>query len=227
MKKSAVKNLADLIFPSRCIGCSQLGISICSSCRSSWHPHIYLSYVNAIGLNYPVVSAVQYSPVASRVLLGAKESNISAADNLLTDAISHSLGYFVKHFGGDTLVPIPSRRAASRKRGRNFLNEISGEVAKISTCNTNVCKTQLLTHSRRVQDQSALNSKQRLANLSGAFVVPSKVSSNKCDGNNGALILVDDLITTGATLAEAIRALRTAGFEVKGAVTGAIAKPLR
>ena len=78
-----------------------------------------------------------------------------------------------------------------------------------------------------MQDQSALNSKQRLANLSGAFVVPSKVSSNKCDGNIGALILVDDLITTGATLAEAIRALRTAGFEVKGAVTGAIAKPLR
>ena len=86
---------------------------------------------------------------------------------------------------------------------------------------------QLLTHSRSVQDQSALNSKQRLANISGALEVPSKASSNKSDGNIGALIIVDDLITTGATLAEAIRALRTAGFEVKGAVTGAVAKPLR
>ena len=41
----------------------------------------------------------------------------------------------------------------------------------------------------------------------------------------GPLIIVDDLVTTGATLAEAIRALRTAGFTVIGAVTGAVANP--
>ena len=227
MQKSALKNLAELIFPPRCIGCSQLGISICSICRSSWHPHIYLSEVNVCGSNYPVVSAVQYSPIASRVLLSAKESNISAADKLLVDAISHSLSYFVKHFGGDSLVPIPSRRSASRKRGRNFLSEIAKEVASNSATNIKVCKIQLLTHSRNVQDQSALNSKQRLANLSGALTVPSKANSNKIGGNIRSVIIVDDLITTGATLAEAIRALCAAGFEVKGAVTGAVAKPLR
>jgi len=227
MKKSAVKNLAELIFPSRCIGCSQLGISICSSCRTSWHPHIYLREVSVLGANYPVVSAVQYSPIASRVLLSAKESNITAADKLLKDAISHSLNYFVKHFGGNTLVTIPSRSSASRKRGRNFLSEITEDVAKASPINITVCKAQLLMHSRSVRDQSALNSKQRLANISGALAVPSKASANKIEGNIGSLIIVDDLITTGATLAEAIRALCTAGFEVKGAVTGAVAKPLR
>ena len=63
--------------------------------------------MNVLGAIYPVVSAVQYSPVASRVLLSAKESNISAADKLLTDAISHSLNYFVKRFGGETLIVIP------------------------------------------------------------------------------------------------------------------------
>jgi predicted amidophosphoribosyltransferase len=186
-----------------------------------------LSEVNVCGSNYPVVSAVQYSPIASRVLLSAKESNISAADKLLVDAISHSLSYFVKHFGGDSLVPIPSRRSASRKRGRNFLSEIAKEVASNSATNIKVCKIQLLTHSRNVQDQSALNSKQRLANLSGALTVPSKANSNKIGGNIRSVIIVDDLITTGATLAEAIRALCAAGFEVKGAVTGAVAKPLR
>ena len=227
MKKSAVKNFAELIFPSRCIGCSQLGISICSACRSSWHPHIYLREINVMGCNYPVVSAVQYSPIASRVLLSAKEANISAADNLLTDAISHSLNYFVKHFGGSLLISIPSRRSATRKRGRNFLSEITNEVARLSTLQIEVSKNQLLKHARSVKDQSALNSRQRLANISGALVVPSKTIANTAFGNIGSLIVVDDLITTGATLAEAIRALRTAGFEVKGAVTGAVAKPLR
>ena len=227
MKKSALSNIAELIFPSRCIGCSQLGISICSTCRASWHPHIYLREINVLGFNYPIVSAVQYSPVASRVLLSAKESNISAADRLLTDAISHSLKYFVKHFGGQTLISIPSRRSAVRKRGRNFLGEITENVARDFSTNINTCKFELLTHSRKVLDQSSLNSKQRLANLSGALAAPRKSSTIKGDGNIGSLIIVDDLITTGATLAEAIRALRTAGFEVKGAVTGAVAKPLR
>lgn len=227
MKKSAIKNLADLVFPSRCIGCSQLGISICSNCRSSWHPHIYLREVSVAGAIYPVVSSVQYSPVASRVLLSAKESNIASADQLLIDAISHSLSHFVKRFGGTTLVAIPSRRSATRKRGRNFLGEITSEVARISENKISFIDTQLLVHSRGVKDQSALNSRQRLSNVSGALAVPSKFKSRFSDGNIGPLIIVDDLITTGATLTEAIRALLAAGFEVKGAVTGAVAKPLR
>ena len=227
MKKSAIKNLSDLIFPSRCIGCSQLGISICSNCRSSWHPHIYLREVSVVGSSYPVVSSVQYSPVASRVLLSAKESNIAAADKLLIDAISHSLSHFVKRFGGTTLVAIPSRRSATRKRGRNFLGEITSEVARISENKILFIDTQLLVHSRGVKDQSALNSRQRLSNVSGALAVPSKFKPRFSDGNIGPLIIVDDLIPTGATLTEAIRALLAAGFEVKGAVTGAVAKPLR
>lgn len=178
------------------------------------------------GRSYPVVSSVQYSPVASRVLLSAKESNIAAADKLLIDAISHSLAHFIKRFGGRALVAIPSRRSATRKRGRNFLSEITSEVAKISEV-ISFIDTQLLVHSRSVKDQSALNSRQRLSNISGALAVPSKFKPRISAGNIGPLIIVDDLITTGATLAEAIRALLAAGFEVKGAVTGAVAKPLR
>jgi predicted amidophosphoribosyltransferase len=227
MKKSPAKNLADLIFPSRCIGCSQLGISICSNCRSSWHPHTYFREVSVEGSSYPVVSSVQYSPVASRVLLSAKESNIDAADKLLIAAITHSLNHFVKRFGGTTLVAIPSRRSATRKRGRNFLSEITSEVSRISENKITFIDSQLLIHSRGVKDQSALNSRQRLSNISGALKVPSKFTPRISGGNIGPLIVVDDLITTGATLAEAIRALLTAGFEVKGAVTGAVAKPLR
>lgn len=227
MQKSPLKNLADLIFPSRCIGCSQLGISICSNCRSSWHPHTYLREVTVEGRSYPVVSSVQYSPVASRVLLSAKESNIAAADKLLIDAISHSLTHFIKRFGGRALVAIPSRRSATRKRGRNFLSEITSEVARISENEISFMDTQLLIHSRSVKDQSALNSRQRLSNISGALAVPNKFKPRNSGGNIGPLIIVDDLITTGATLAEAIRALLAAGFEVKGAVTGAVAKPLR
>ncbi|MEY4973083.1 MAG: Phosphoribosyl transferase domain, partial [Actinomycetota bacterium] len=46
-------------------------------------------------------------------------------------------------------------------------------------------------------------------------------------GLRGSVVLIDDLVTTGATLSEAARALRYAGITVIGAVTAALASPLR
>ena len=94
-----MKNLVELIFPSRCIGCSQLGISICSICRKNWHPHIYKRGLKVLGNDYPVISSIEYSPIASRVLMKSKESNHIAADQLLIKAIAHSLQYFLKKYG--------------------------------------------------------------------------------------------------------------------------------
>ena len=216
-----MKSLTDLIFPSRCIGCSQLGISICSTCRKSWHSHIYHRNIKVLDKSYPVISAIEYSPIASRVLLRAKEANQEAADQLLVNAVSHSLRYFLKNFGFGDLVAIPSRRSATRKRGRDFMQEITGSVAK----NESIKSLQILQHQRAVRDQSQLNSQQRRRNIEGAFSTSFNLVEEPDSGNIGPLIIVDDLVTTGATLTEAIRALRTAGFPVLGAVTGAVANP--
>ena len=216
-----MKSLAELVFPSRCIGCSQFGISICSICRKSWHPHIYHRSIKVLDKSYPVISAIEYSPIASRVLLRAKEANQVAADQLLVKAITHSLRYFLKNFGFGDLVPIPSRRSATRKRGRDFMQEITQSVAKIETLRS----IEILQHQRAVRDQSKLNSHQRTLNIAGAFSTTCNLAKLAGSGNIGPLIIVDDLVTTGATLAEAIRALRAAGFSVIGAVTGAVANP--
>jgi len=84
---------------------------------------------------------------------------------------------------------------------------------------------EILQHQRAVRDQSQLNSQQRMSNIAGAFSISNNLVKAGDFGNTRPLILVDDLVTTGSTLAEAIRALRTAGFEVLGAVTGAAANP--
>lgn len=216
-----MKNLADLIFPSRCIGCSQLGISICSTCRKNWQPHIYHRNLNVLSKNYPVISAIEYSAVASAVLLRAKEASQAIADGLVVNAIAHSLRYFAKSYGAGALVAIPSRRSATRKRGRDFMKEITRSVA---TCES-FDFFEMLQHQRAVRDQSQLNSQQRMSNIAGAFSISNNLVKVGDFGNTRQLIVVDDLVTTGATLAEAIRALRTAGFEVLGAVTGAAANP--
>lgn len=216
-----MKSLAELVFPSRCIGCSQLGISICSICRKSWHPHIYHRGIKVLDNTYPVISAIEYSPIASRVLLRAKEANQKAADQLLVKALTHSLQYFLKNYGSGDLVAIPSRRSATRKRGRNFMQEITQSLANIESLKS----MEILHHQRAVRDQSKLNSQQRNRNIAGAFSATGNLANLTASGNIGPLIIVDDLVTTGATLAEAIRALRAAGFSVIGAVTGAVANP--
>lgn len=126
--------------------------------------------------------------------------------------------------GPATLIPIPSRKSANRKRGRNFLHEITTQVA----LEVGLPHQSPLTHIRKVRDQSQLNLVDRSENISGALSISPDFTTQICAGNTGPkIIVIDDLITTGATLSEAIRALRTAGFTVLGAVTSCTAKPLR
>jgi len=210
--------LSELIFPSRCLGCRQLGLGICSTCRSSWHPHIYRTFIAADGFSFPVYSAVAYSPVAQRVLLGAKESALEDADQLMRQALFHSLSYFYSEIGIADLVPIPSRKVNTRKRGRDFILEQTKALSQ----SPRVQVRAILSHSRKVKDQTTLNSRSRELNLS-----QSMSCANQEDSSNIPVIIIDDLVTSGATLREAGRALNQAGYTVIGAVTACVAKPLR
>lgn len=210
--------LSELIFPSRCLGCRQLGIGICSSCRLSWHPHIYRSTISTDDFSFPVYSAVAYSPVAQKVLLGAKEGALHVADRLILQALTHSLAYFYSEVGIADLVPIPSRKMNTRKRGRDFILEQTYEISRTPLVSVRA----ILSHSRWVKDQSTLNSQTREINLS-----QSMRCANRKELTNIPVIIIDDLVTSGATLREAGRALYGAGYTVIGAVTACVAKPLR
>ncbi len=212
------RNLNELIFPSRCIACGDLGLSLCSQCRKGWNPHNYITYIGRDAkTELKVISSVIYSTVAQKIILGAKESHLKECDRLLSAAITHSLGRFLSQSSADFLLPIPSRKSAVRLRGRQFITEI----AKDGSDNFGIPIVNPLLHHRTVRDQSGLHLEDRWNNLEGAFVVERE------HGLRGRVLLIDDLVTTGATLCEAARALRYAGIEVVGAVTAALAQPLR
>ncbi|CAN2211585.1 ComFC Predicted amidophosphoribosyltransferases [Candidatus Nanopelagicaceae bacterium] len=209
----SLRALQELIFPIRCLGCSALGLSICSECRRSWHPHIFRR-TSKSKPHFPIYSAVQYSPIAGKVLLAAKENSLLQADALILHALKRSLFHCVQEQGIGLLIPIPSRPSVARLRGRQFVLELSQQLSDASKLPT----FENLTHIRKVRDQSTLDSKARIENLMGSMRALRYLS--------GKAILVDDLVTTGSTLDEAARALREKGIEVAAAVTACVAEPL-
>lgn len=164
-----------------------------------------------------VTSSILYSSIAQKIILGAKESHLKIADELVSSAITHSLQSFMRNTSVEILIPIPSRREATRLRGREFLVEMTQPASE----QLNIPLISTLAHRRKVRDQSGLHRQERWNNLEGVFVV------HPVEGLRGNAVLVDDLVTTGATLIAAAHALRYAGIKVVGAVTAALAQPLR
>ena len=205
-------DLKYLLFPTRCFGCRELGYSICSNCRKLWNPHIYHSQI----ANLNVYSAITYSPVAKNILLAAKEQGIKSADELVRSAMRSSLLELFHRYSSCALVPIPSGLASNRRRGRDFINELAISVAK----EVGVIVLPLLEHQRVIRDQSKLNLSNRRENLAMALSVKSAFRGNY---SGEKVVILDDLVTTGATINEANRALAKAGFEVQAAATACVA----
>lgn len=116
--------------------------------------------------------------------------------------------------GAAVLVPIPSRKSVARLRGRQFIYDLSHQLSVELGLPVN----ENLRHIRSVRDQSSLDAKSRFINIEGALISQKFFT--------GKAFLIDDLITTGATLNEAARALREQGIEVAAAVTACFAEPL-
>ena len=208
--------LSQIVFPTRCYGCNALGVSICTSCRREWIPHYYRTHVDAVNVH----SAMLYTPTASKIILAAKENGLQGADDLLITAIIHVLNNARLDRGYFTLVPIPSSKHSQRRRGRRFIVDLTKTISQTTGIGISDC----LQVSRRVLDQSGLTKAQRISNMHGVFSLKSGVILR------GDAILIDDVVTTGATLREAARALNSQGFLAFGsvsAVTACVAQPLR
>ncbi|MFE4578691.1 ComF family protein [Streptomyces chartreusis] len=107
------------------------------------------------------------------------------------------------------LVPVPSARGAVRARGHDPARRIALAAAgELRRAGTQARVLAVLRQGRAVADQSGLNSRQRLDNLAGALTVAP--GGGRLLVGGGPVVLVDDLMTTGASLAEAARALRAA-----------------
>ena len=105
------------------------------------------------------------------------------------------------------LVPIPSNASSLRARGFNPAELLAREL---SIRRRGLGWANLLTRTRETQDQSKLSSLMRQKNQVGSLI--AKVGT-------GSVLVVDDVITTGATISQACNDLEKAGYFVQGFIT--------
>ena len=123
------------------------------------------------------------------------------------------------------LVPIPVGPRRRRQRGYNQSEMIAHGLGRLWQMPV---ATSVLHRARETKTQTALTPEARLANVAGAFVATEAPTLIRVPGSRvHQAILVDDVLTTGATLDAAASALASAGWPAVGAVTFARAMPFQ
>lgn len=204
---SSLTALLDLVLPVRCVGCGRGSSPLCPHCVPPAGPVL---------VPHPalrVSAARTYEAALRRALVAYKERGRHDLARPLAELLAEALRG-LDPAPGAVLVGVPSSRAAARARGGDHV----ARLARLAGRRTGLAVAAPLRQTRARRDSAGLGVAQRRANLAGALVAAAPADA-------AAAVLVDDIVTTGSTLAEAARALRAAGWRVAGAAVVA-ATPL-
>jgi len=222
-----IKSIIDFIFPPLCLGCNQEIDSgfLCANCSKQ----IFNAYLGVcakcgypVGYNercqhcktgmvlprtralgyytpplLPLIHALKYEGKKSLVkILGRALAGLLNSDPILRKA--------------DAIVPIPLHPARERERGFNQAFLLGLEIAQL----TGIPLVNVLKRKKNTKSQTQLVTEERILNMQGAFSLKDQRIVN-----NQKIVLIDDVITSGATINSAAQTLLSAGA---GAVYGLV-----
>jgi predicted amidophosphoribosyltransferase len=203
----------DPVLPTPCAGCRLRPEQWCPACAVRLRGPPRPARPRPCPPGLPDCWAVAgYSGPVRQAMLAYKERQRRALAEPLAEALAAAALSAARAAGWPgaptplVLVPVPSRRAAARARGGDHLRRLADRAAaRLPGARV----APVLRQVRRVADSAGLSAAERRANLEGALGVRRPPPP-------GLIIVVDDVITTGASLAEASRALAAAGHPVAG-----------
>jgi len=209
----------DLLLGSRCAACSLPGRALCRPCQAGLPRRASVCWPSPTppGLAVPTATGAYDGPLKALVNAHKEDQRLALAAPLGDLLAAAVLGHDARP--PLLLVPVPSRAAVVRSRGHDPLLRVTRHAA--SRLRATGVQTRVWTplRSRRgVEDQTGLDASGRAENLrdsmrcrSGRVRLPGARATQR-----STVIVVDDVITTGATLREAQRALEHAGVAVAG-----------
>lgn len=184
-------NLADLVFPTECVICGARGKMICVACGMLFQPGV----IKRAGMNINALS--DYAQV-STALFEYKEKLVFGLSKEFARHISADMSKAYVENKADAVAVIPTTRRSFRKRGFNPAREV------VNRCGLPISDG--LKFIRQPVDQLGLSAEERKTNLKRSMVFDGKQR----------VLLFDDVLTTGATLKEAVRAIERSGSVVAG-----------
>jgi len=215
---------ADLVLGSVCAVCARPGRVLCPPCRAGLPRSGSPAWPTPAppGLALPFAAGAYGGPL--RALVNAHKERRAFA---LARPLGHVLAAVVidlLHSVGPAegvrvaLVPVPSRRSVVRARGHDPLLRLTRHAAvRLRRQGRHAAVHRLLRPARTVRDQAGLDAGDRAANVAGSLRA-ARLARPGGPGGTG-LVVVDDVLTTGATAREAQRALEEAGHTVLGIAT--------
>jgi predicted amidophosphoribosyltransferase len=197
--RTALAETLALLLPVCCAGCGEPDVQLCESCTAALAPRPQRQVIRMGEVDVPVWSGLAFEGVAARVIRALKEEGRTPLAVHLAPALAAAAG----RLGPGVFVAMPTSRAGFRRRGYRVPDMVAARAGMPLTA--------LLRPVRRVGDQRGLGREDRRRN------VAQSLGSLPASGRR--VVVVDDVVTTGASLEEAFRALRDAGSVVVGAVT--------
>ncbi|WP_460799682.1 ComF family protein [Microbacterium sp. GXF0217] len=187
--------ILSVLLGASCAGCDEPGWLLCAACRSLLRA-MPVQRVLTGGLTS--TAALSFEGVAARCIRAVKEDGSTLLVRPLAAALREVLPSETT-----LIVPVPTSRGSFRRRGYRVPDLL------VRACGRRPVR--LLAHVGGTEDQRGLGRAERARNVAGSMRARRL-------GAGEEVILVDDVITTGATLVEASAALTEAGFLVRGAV---------
>lgn len=212
--------ILDWLFPKLCIGCGFLGEYLCLNCIKSLKTKktvcFYCEKSSPAGTTHsacskkgPItgnLSLYQYSGLMSKIIHSYKyKLNQTIINAFLIEAVQPQISKIQEFLPltNPKLIPVPLNIKRMRRRGFNQALTICNYLSKALGLQIN----EVLIKTRETQPQAGITKlKERKANIKGVFVVTSDRLIKKQD-----VIIIDDLVTTGATVNEIGKVLKKAG----------------
>lgn len=199
----------DLLLSAECVGCGAAGRGWCRECDRGLGRPLLSVRRDVGGQRLTGWAAAEHAGAPAAAVAAYKDGGYRQLAAPLARALARSLAAAVLGTPGGltgsvAVVPVPTRRAAVRTRGGDTLCELARRAARhLRGAGLPVALAPVLVPTRLSADQVGLNARARAANMAGGFRVLGRWPAV------GVVVVVDDVVTTGATAAAAVSALRS------------------